>query len=150
MKRKASAQWRGGIKDGTGTLSTASRVLADSPYSFSTRFENGAGTNPEELIAAAHAGCFSMALAGQLGEAGITAESIDTVATVTVEKLEKGGWTITEVNLETKAKIARGEEAAFQKAAASAKENCPVSKLLNARVTLDAQAETVAGARRSA
>src|ERR1700746_4056746 len=104
MKRKASAVWQGGLKDGKGSISTDSGVLSKTQYSFGTRFENGAGTNPEELIAAAHAGCFSMALSGQLGGAGMTAESIETTATVTFEKLD-AGWTITESHLDVKAKI---------------------------------------------
>ena len=99
MKRKASARWQGGLKDGKGTISTASGVLSDTQYSFSTRFEEGIGTNPEELIAAAHAGCFTMALSGQLGNAGLTAESLDTTATVTMEKLD-AGWTVNKVHLE--------------------------------------------------
>src|SRR6185369_16763905 len=99
MKRKASAVWKGGLKDGKGTVSTDSKVLSDTPYSFSTRFEDQPGTNPEELIAAAHAGCFSMALSGQLGSQGMTAESINTLATLTMEKLEQG-WTVTEVHLD--------------------------------------------------
>src|SRR5881398_3041470 len=104
MKRQASAVWTGGLKDGKGSISTASGVLSDTQYSFSTRFEDGIGTNPEELIAEAHAGCFSMALSGQLGNAGMTAESIETKATVTLDKLD-AGWTITEVHLDVNAKI---------------------------------------------
>ncbi|MEZ0229381.1 MAG: OsmC family protein [Planctomycetota bacterium] len=140
MKRTATAQWRGGLKDGKGAISTASGVLKSTPYSFTTRFENGPGTNPEELIAAAHAGCFSMALAHQLGEAGLKNESIETTAGLTLEKLDKG-WTITEVKLVTKVKLANGDEAAFRKAAETAKANCPVSRLLNAKITLDAKVE---------
>src|ERR1051325_11227424 len=102
MKRRGSAQWRGGIRDGRGTVSTESGVLSETQYSFSTRFEDGIGTNPEELIAAAHAGCFSMALSGQLGNAGLTAESINTTATVTLEKTD-AGFTITTVHLDVKA-----------------------------------------------
>lgn len=137
MKRKASAIWKGGLKDGKGTISTASGVLRQTQYSFSTRFEEGQGTNPEELIAAAHAGCFSMALSGQLGNAGMVAESIDTTATVTMEKLEVG-WTVTEVHLEVAAKIPGGERAKFETAANNAKAGCPISRLLNAKITMTA------------
>ena len=112
MKRNASAEWKGGLKDGKGTISTDSGVLKDTQYSFSTRFEDGIGTNPEELIAAAHAGCFSMALSGQLGNAGMTAESINTTASVTLDKVE-GGFAITTVHLEVKARIPGADEAAF-------------------------------------
>jgi osmotically inducible protein OsmC len=141
MNRKASAIWHGGIKDGRGTISTQSGVLANTQYSFAARFENGIGTNPEELIAAAHAGCFSMALAGQLGAAGLTAESINTEATVTIQKTE-AGFTITAVHLDVKAKIPGVSPEAFTSAAAAAKEGCPVSKVLNARITMDARLES--------
>jgi len=140
MKRKASAIWNGGLKDGKGTISTESGVLSKTQYSFSTRFENGAGTNPEELIAAAHAGCFSMALSGQLGGAGMTAESIDTTATVTFDKLD-AGWTITEVHLDVKAKIPGADPAMFQTAANNAKTGCPISRVLNAKITMEAKLE---------
>lgn len=140
MKRKASAQWQGGLKDGTGTLSSDSGVLKNTQYSFSTRFENGIGTNPEELIAAAHAGCFSMALSGQLGNAGMTATSIDTIATVTMEKTD-AGFTVTAVHLDLTAKIPGASKAAFEKAAADAKAGCPISRLLKAEITLDAKLE---------
>src|SRR5947209_18134151 len=120
MQRTASAEWRGGLKDGKGTVSSASTVLSNTPYSFSTRFEDKPGTNPEELIAAAHAACFSMALSGQLGSAGITPESIKTAATLTLEKLESG-FTITAVHLDVTAKIPGGDKAAFEKAAENAK-----------------------------
>ena len=136
MQRKASAIWEGGLKDGKGKISTASGVLANTPYSFGTRFENGAGTNPEELIAAAHAGCFSMAFSWQLGNAGITPESIQTGATITIEKLE-AGWTITESHLEVTAKIPGADKAAVETAASNAKSGCPISRLLNAKVTMD-------------
>src|SRR6202795_1478479 len=116
MNRKASAIWRGGLKDGNGTISTDSGVLSNTQYSFSTRFENGVGTNPEELIAAAHAGCFSMALSAQLGEAGLTADSIATTATVTMEKTE-AGFTVTASHLDVHAKIPGASQAAFDKAA---------------------------------
>jgi osmotically inducible protein OsmC len=137
MQRKASAVWQGGLKDGKGTISTDSGVLSNTQYSFSTRFENGIGTNPEELIAAAHAGCFSMALSAQLGEAGIKPESIETTATVTLEKGE-GGFAVTESHLEVKAKLPGGDQAAFEKAANNAKAGCPISKLLNAKITMNA------------
>src|SRR5437667_12668615 len=120
MKRKASAAWSGGLKDGKGNISTDSGVLSKTQYSFGTRFENGVGTNPEELIAAAHAGCFTMALSGQLGNAGMTAESIDTTATVTMEKLE-AGWTVTEVHLDVNAKIPGADKTKFDTAANNAK-----------------------------
>lgn len=136
MQRKASAIWEGGLKDGKGKISTASGVLANTPYSFGTRFENGVGTNPEELIAAAHAGCFSMAFSGQLGNAGTTPESIQTAATITMEKLE-AGWTITESHLEVTAKIPGADKAACETAASNAKGGCPISRLLNAKVSMD-------------
>ncbi len=141
MKRKASAQWQGGLKDGKGSISTESGVLSKTQYSFSTRFENGIGTNPEELIAAAHAGCFSMALSGQLGNAGMTATSIDTTATVTMDKTD-AGFTVTAVHLDLTAKIPGANQAALEKAAADAKAGCPISRLLKAEITLDAKLET--------
>ena len=137
MKRKASAEWKGGLKDGKGTISTDSGVLRDSQYSFSTRFENGIGTNPEELIAAAHAGCFSMALSGQLGNANLKADSIRTTATVTMEKTD-AGFTITAVHLDVSAKVPGATDAAFQTAAKNAKEGCPVSRVLKAEISLTA------------
>jgi osmotically inducible protein OsmC len=137
MKRKASAHWQGGLKDGKGTVSTDSGVLSNTPYSFTTRFENGTGTNPEELIAAAHAGCFSMALSGQLAGAGLVADSIDTQATLSFEKLETG-WTVTEIHLDVRAKIPKAEAAAFETAANNAKAGCPISRLLNAKITMTA------------
>lgn len=137
MLRKASAVWSGGLKDGNGSISTDSGVLSETQYSFSTRFENGIGTNPEELIAAAHAGCFSMALSGQLGAAGLTAESINTTASVRLEKLESG-FAVTSVHLEVRAKVPGADEAAFATAAGNAKAGCPISKLLNAEITMDA------------
>ena len=138
MKRKASAEWKGGLKEGKGTLTTDSGVLSATQYSFSTRFESGVGTNPEELIAAAHAGCFSMALSGQLGNAGMTAESIRTTATVTLEKTD-GGFTITAVHLDVAARIPGADKQAFQTAAANAKSGCPVSKVLTANIPMDAK-----------
>ena len=140
MKRKASAAWQGGLKDGKGAISTASGVLSNTQYSFSTRFEEGIGTNPEELIAAAHAGCFTMALSGQLGNAGLTAENINTTATVTMDKLE-AGWTVTEVHLDVTAKIPGADDQAFQTAANNAKAGCPISRLLNAKITMEAKLE---------
>ena len=137
MKRKGSAVWKGGLKDGKGTVSSESGVLANTQYSFSTRFEDGKGTNPEELIAAAHAGCFSMALSAQLGEAGMTAENIATTATVTLEKVATG-FAITAVHLDVTAKIPGASQAAFDTAANNAKAGCPVSKVLNATITMNA------------
>jgi osmotically inducible protein OsmC len=140
MKRKGSAVWKGGLKDGKGTVSTDSGVLANTQYSFSTRFEDGKGNNPEELIAAAHAGCFSMALSGQLGNAGMTAESIATTATVNLEKTD-AGFTITAVHLDVKAKIPGADKTAFDTAANNAKAGCPVSRVLNATITMNATLE---------
>lgn len=140
MKRKASAVWTGGLKDGKGTISTDSHVLSETQYSFSTRFEDGIGTNPEELIAAAHAGCFSMALSGQLGQANLTAESIRTTAAVTLEKTDNG-FAITSVHLDVTAKVPGADQQAFETAANNAKAGCPVSKLLKAEITMDARLE---------
>lgn len=141
MKRTGSAVWQGGLKEGKGTLSTESGVLSNAAYGFRTRFENERGTNPEELIAAAHAGCFSMALSAQLGEAGMVAQSIRTTATVTLEKTDSG-FSITAVHLDLTAKIPGADRQAFETAASKAKVGCPVSKLLNARITLDAKLES--------
>lgn len=138
MKRTGSAHWQGGLRDGKGTVSTASGVLSNTQYSFSTRFENGAGTNPEELIAAAHAGCFSMALSNVLAQAGMTADSIDTTATVTLDKVG-AGFEITDIHLDLTARIPNADSAKFQEAANNAKANCPVSKVLKANITLDAK-----------
>ncbi len=138
MQRTGSAVWKGGLKDGKGTVSTQSGVLKETQYSFSTRFENGVGTNPEELIAAAHAGCFSMALSGQLGEGKMTAESINTTATVTMEKTE-AGFTVTKVHLDVTAKIPGADPSAFATAANNAKAGCPISRLLKAEITMDAK-----------
>jgi osmotically inducible protein OsmC len=143
MKRKASAVWQGGLKDGKGTISTDSGVLSATQYSFSTRFEEGKGTNPEELIAAAHAGCFSMALSGQLGAANMTAESINTTATVTLEKKE-AGFEVTEIVLDVTVRIPGADEAAFKTAAENAKTGCPISKLFNTKITMNAKLETAA------
>jgi lipoyl-dependent peroxiredoxin len=138
MDRTASAHWSGGLKDGKGTLTSQSGVLQQTAYSFAKRFEAEPGTNPEELIAAAHAGCFTMALSGQLGAAGMTAESLDTTATVTLEKLESG-FAITKVHLQLTARIPGADAAKFEQATKNAKEGCPVSKLLKAAITLDAK-----------
>src|SRR3989344_1102817 len=137
MKKTASAHWQGGIKDGKGTISTQSGALKSAPYGFNTRFEDQPGTNPEELLGAAHAGCFSMALSKELGEAGMTAESIDTQAEVTLDKAD-GGFSITAVHLTLKAHIPGADRAAFEKAVETAKNGCPVSKVLNAEITLEA------------
>lgn len=140
LKRKASAQWNGGLKDGKGAISTDSGVLKDTQYSFSTRFEDGIGTNPEELIAAAHAGCFSMALSGQLTNAGKPPESVRTQATVTMEKTD-AGFTVTAVHLDVTAKVPGIDQAAFDTAVNNAKTGCPISRLLKADITMDAKLE---------
>jgi lipoyl-dependent peroxiredoxin len=140
MQRKASAIWRGGLKDGKGTISTQSGVLRETQYSFGTRFENGAGTNPEELIGAAHAGCFSMAFAAELGKSSLTPESIQTTATVTLDKTE-AGFTVTASHLEMTAKIPGANKEKVLAIANAAKVGCPISRLLNAKVTLDAKIE---------
>ena len=140
MKRTASAVWQGGLRDGKGTISTDSGVLSETQYSFSTRFEEGKGTNPEELIAAAHAGCFSMALSGQLGQAGLTAESIRTTAAVRLEKTDSG-FSITSVHLDVTAKVPGADQQAFETAANNAKAGCPVSKVLKAEITMEARLE---------
>jgi len=140
MKRTGSAIWSGGLQEGKGRLSTQSGTLKDTAYSFSARFENGAGTNPEELIAAAHAGCFAMAFSAQLGGAGIRPESIEATSEISLEKLE-AGWTITASHLRVRAKAPGADRAAVEKAASEAKANCPVSRLLNARITMDLAVE---------
>ena len=140
MQRKASAVWKGGLKDGKGAVSADSGVLSSTPYSFVTRFENTPGTNPEELIAAAHAACFSMALSAQLGAANLTPSSINTTATLSLEKLESG-WAITTVHLDVVGHVPNADDAAFQKAAENAKAGCPVSKVLNAKITMTAKLE---------
>ena len=141
MLRTANAQWRGGLKDGKGTISSASGTLSNTQYSFGTRFESGKGTNPEELIAAAHAGCFSMALSAELGKASITPESIETKCTVTFEKTD-AGFTLTESHLDVKARIPGGNKAAFDKATTDAKAGCPISRVLNTKITLSASLES--------
>jgi lipoyl-dependent peroxiredoxin len=140
MKRKGSAVWKGGIKEGTGMLSTGSGALSDTPYSFGMRFAEEPGTNPEELIGAAHAGCFSMALAGELGQAGLKAESIRTTATVSIDKTSDG-FSITAVHLEVMANVPGADPWEFEKAANDAKVGCPVSKVLNAQITMEARLE---------
>jgi osmotically inducible protein OsmC len=143
MERTASAVWKGSLKEGKGTISTQSGILSDAPYSFTTRFENEKGTNPEELIAAAHAGCFTMALSAQLGTMNFTPQSLRTSAKVTLEKLD-AGWTISKVHLDVSARVPGLTASAFEAAAASAKANCPVSRLFNAEITLDAHLEQAA------
>jgi osmotically inducible protein OsmC len=138
MKRNASAEWNGGLKDGKGKISTDSGVLKDTQYSFSTRFENGVGTNPEELIAAAHAGCFSMALSGQLGSANLKADSIRTTASVTLDKTD-AGFTITAVHLDVVARVPGASQEQFMTAANNAKAGCPVSRVLRADITMNAR-----------
>jgi osmotically inducible protein OsmC len=141
MKRHATAQWRGDLKTGRGTLTTESGVLDAARYSFTTRFENEKGTNPEELVAAAHAGCFTMALSAELGKVNLTAEVLTTTAVVVLEK-DAGGWSITESQLDLVAKVPGASQEAFRVAADSAKANCPLSKLLKAKITLNARLET--------
>ncbi len=138
MKQKASAIWKGSLKEGQGTISTGSGALVAKPYSFRTRFEGEPGTNPEELIGAAHASCFSMALSMILGQAGMTPEKIETEATITLEQKD-GGFAITASHLEVQVTIPGASDAAFQEAAAKAKAGCPVSKLLNATITMNAR-----------
>lgn len=139
MKRKASAVWRGDLKSGRGTISTESTVLKDAQYAFGTRFENGPGTNPEELIGAAHAGCFSMALSAELQKAGFTAESIATSATVTLENHPQTSWTVTHVHLDTNATVPGISADKFSEIAHGAKAGCPISRLLKAEISLEAK-----------
>lgn len=138
MKRNASAEWQGDLKTGKGAVSTDSGVLSKTQYSFGTRFENGKGTNPEELIAAAHAGCFTMALSAQLGNAGLTAEKLETTGTLTFEKLD-AGWTVTEIHLDVRGKVPKADSAAWEKATQAAKADCPISRLLNTKITMNAK-----------
>jgi len=138
MDRKASAHWSGGLKDGKGTISSTSGVLKETPYSFARRFESEPGTNPEELIAAAHASCFTMALSGQLGNAGMTAQALDTTATVTLEKTD-AGFTVTHIHLDVTARIPGADPGKFQEAANNAKKGCPISRLLNTNITMEAK-----------
>ena len=141
MKRSAQAQWQGDLKSGPGTISTASGTLASTPYSFHSRFEQGKGTNPEELLAAAHAGCFTMALSSQLTQAGLKAERLETTCTITLEQKD-GSFAITESHLELKAKIPGATQEAFDKATKAAETGCPVSKLYNTKITLDAHLDS--------
>lgn len=141
MIRKASAIWKGGLQDGTGTISTETGVLNNAPYGFKSRFESGKGTNPEELLGAAHAGCFSMALSLMLGQAGMTAEKIETTAAITLEKVGEG-FSITASHLEVTAKIPGADPAKFQDAANKAKAGCPLSKVMNAKITMNAKLES--------
>jgi osmotically inducible protein OsmC len=141
MKRQASAVWRGGLKDGKGTVSTHSGVLEETPYSFSMRFEDAPGTNPEELVAAAHAGCFSMALSGQLGTANLTPERLATTAVLTMEKLD-AGWTVTAIHLDVRAKVPGATQQVFEEKAQAAKTGCPISRLLNTKITMEARLES--------
>lgn len=138
MQRKASAIWQGGLKNGNGTLSTASGTLKETPYSFRMRFEDAPGTNPEELVAAAHAGCFAMALSAQLEGAGMTPERLEVTATVKLEKSD-GGWAVTSSHLDLTARIPGADPDKFKTAAETAKAGCPISKLLKAEITLDAK-----------
>ena len=140
MERSASALWRGGLKDGKGTVSTDSGALKQSPYSFSTRFEGQPGTNPEELIAAAHAGCFSMALAAELGKVAMTPETIRTTATLTMDNIASG-WTVTRSHLDVTVKLPNADANKFEVAANAAKAGCPISRLLNTKITMDAKLE---------
>ena len=137
-QRKAHAQWRGDLKSGSGSISTASGTVSNAPYSFHTRFEQGQGTNPEELLAAAHAGCFSMALSLQLSQAGFTPESIETECVITLDKKD-GGFAITQSRLDLKARVPGATRDVFEKAAEAAKSGCPVSKLFNTEIVLNAQ-----------
>ena len=140
MDRKATAVWKGGLKDGKGEFTAQSGVFSHTPYSFKTRFEDAPGTNPEELIAAAHAACFSMALSAQLGLASLTPESIHTSANLKLEKVDSG-FQITAVHLDVTARVPQADDAQFQKAAENAKAGCPVSKVLNAKITMAAKLE---------
>jgi lipoyl-dependent peroxiredoxin len=143
MQRTASAVWSGALKDGKGSISTQGGVLSNTPYSFSTRFENAKGTNPEELIAAAHAGCFTMALSAQLGTMNFTPQTLHTTATLTFEKLE-AGWTISKIHLDVAGRVPGISAEAFQSAAKSAETNCPVSRVLRAEITMNASLEQAA------
>ena len=140
MKRKASAEWQGDLKTGKGTVSTESGALQGTAYSFTTRFENAKGTNPEELVAAAHAGCFTMALSAELGKANLVPQRLRTTATVSLDKGD-AGWSVTESHLEVSAKIPGASPEAFRKAAETAEKGCPISKLFNTKITMDAKLE---------
>jgi osmotically inducible protein OsmC len=140
MNRKASAQWQGDLKTGKGTVSTESGVLQNAPYSFTTRFESGKGTNPEELVAAAHAGCFTMALSAELGKANLVAASLRTTCTVTLDRVD-AGWGVTQSHLEVVAKVPGASQEAFRKAAETAETGCPISKLFKTKITMDVKLE---------
>jgi osmotically inducible protein OsmC len=140
MNRKASAQWQGDLKTGKGTVSTESGVLQNAPYSFTTRFESGKGTNPEELVAAAHAGCFTMALSSELGKANLVAASLRTTCTVTLDRVD-AGWGVTQSHLEVVAKVPGASQEAFRKAAETAETGCPISKLFKTKITMDVKLE---------
>lgn len=140
MQSTASAVWKGGLRGGDGAISSTSGVLSQTPYTFGTRFEGSAGTNPEELVAAAHAGCFSMALSAQLGEAGLTPEHVSTTATVTLEKTADG-FAVTRIHLDVSARVPGADRAAFDTAANNAKTGCPISRLMNAEITMQAALE---------
>ena len=142
MQRNGSATWRGNLKQGRGTIETQSQTLLDVPYTFGTRFEKQPGTNPEELVAAAHAACFSMALAANLSEEGWTPDAIHTSASLTLEKNETG-WSVTRVHLEVLGKVPKADQIGFEKAANKTKETCPISRLLNARITMEARLENL-------
>ncbi|MFZ0588888.1 MAG: OsmC family protein [Bryobacteraceae bacterium] len=141
MKRTASAQWTGDLTTGGGTLSTATGVLSSTPYSYKSRFEQGSGTNPEELLAAAHAGCFTMALSLALGQAGMKPQSLETTCTITLEKRGEG-FSITQSHLDLKAKVPGASKEAFENAVQQAKTNCPVSKLFSTEITLNSTLES--------
>jgi len=141
VKRTASAQWRGDLKTGKGAVSTASGVLENAQYSFSTRFENGVGTNPEELLAAAHAGCFTMALAAQLGNAGLTATKLETTCTISLEKVGEG-FSITKSHLDLVAHVPNADKAKFDAAVKAAESGCPVSKLFKAEISVSSELVT--------
>ena len=140
MESKASAVWKGSLKGGSGAISSTSRELSDTAYTFATRFEGSAGTNPEELIAAAHAGCFSMALSAELGKAGLTPDHVTTAATVTLEMLDSGP-TVTTIHLEVMARVPGASQSAFDTAANNAKTGCPISKLMKATISMNAVLE---------
>jgi len=138
MKRTANAVWHGSLKEGKGALTAPGGALKNTEYSFGSRFESGAGTNPEELIAAAHSGCFAMALSAELGKAGFTPDTLDVTAEVSLDNVSPAGWTVTASHLVLTAKIPRIDRVKFEEIAAQAKAGCPISRLLNAKVTLSA------------
>ena len=141
MKRKASAEWHGDLKTGKGSVSSESGVLAGTPYSFTTRFESGKGTNPEELIAAAHAACFTMALSAELGKSNVVAETLQTTATVTLDRVDSS-WTVTESHLEVSGRVPGASADTFQKAAEAAETGCPISRLLGTKITMEAKLQS--------